>query len=218
MRRIPLKKLYLVLLFVVLAGCSTGNNIEDQVAVNLTQKPPLEIKKDVYVPSPHITDDRHLVNVGESVADSKGELILQAYKIVNKDMRIGPVDMIIKDIKVLHFKPDYGMIDFFHAYTHEEEFDFVKIEVAVNNTSNDTIQFNPIAFLNMNSGEHKTWEDDIYLEELQGEVAPNSVKKGNIGFILGNTDDIQSVELFTSDVLHTDEAIIEKAKSITIDF
>ena len=213
-----MKKLYLVLLFVVLAGCSTGNIVEDQGAVIRTQKPPLEIKKDVYVPSPHITDDRQLVNVGESVADSKGELILQTYKIVNKDMRIGPVDMIIKDIKVLHFTPDYGMIDFFHAYTHEEEFDFVKVEVEVTNTSNDTIQFNPIAFLNMNSGEHKTWEDEIYVEELQGGLEPNGVKKGNIGFILENTDDIQFVELFTSDVLHTDEEIIEKAQNIQIDF
>ncbi|MFJ7933275.1 DUF4352 domain-containing protein [Sporosarcina sp. NPDC096371] len=213
-----MRKLYFILLFVALAGCSTGNNPEEQAAVSRTQKPPLEMNKDVFVPSPHITDDRNLVKIGESVTDSKGGLILKQSKIVNQDIQVGPVKLSINDIKVMQFTPAHSMVDFFHAQTHEKVFDFVKIEVEVNNSSKEPIIFNPIAFLNTNSGEHKTWEDDIYVEELQGEIAPNDVKKGNIGFILENTADIQSIELLTSDVLHTDEEIIAQAQSIKVDF
>ncbi|WHY77855.1 DUF4352 domain-containing protein [Neobacillus sp. WH10] len=212
------KYFYHFLLLSVLAGCSAGNNTEPQGAQNITAKPTLEIKNDVYVPSPQVTDDRNLVNIGETLSDTKGELTLKEYKKVNMEIQVGPANMIIKDIKVMHFVPDFSMIDFFHDYTHDEEFDFVKVEVEVKNTSNEVIKFNPIAFIKMNNGEQKTWEDDIYLEELPGEIGPNGVKKGNLGYILKDTNDIKWVELLTSDVVNKNEESIAEAKNIIIDF
>ena len=213
-----MKKLFChFLLLLVLAGCSAGNNTESQGTQNITAKPSLEIKNDVYVPSPQVTDDRNLVTIGETLSDTKGELTLKEYKKVNMEIQVGPANMIIKDIKVMHFVPDFSMIDFFHEYTHDEEFDFVKVEVEVKNTSNDVIKFNPIAFLKMNNGEQKTWEDDIYLEELPGEIEPNGVKKGNLGYILKDTNEIKWVELLTSDVVNKNEESIAKAKNIKID-
>ncbi|WP_141433915.1 membrane lipoprotein lipid attachment site-containing protein [Bacillus sp. 03113] len=220
------KLLFVIVLSVILAGCSTGNtenqekdnkdqNTEQKEQVKKTDK---NIKEDVYVPNPQVTDDLNLVKVGETVTDAKGELTLKAYKNVNQTVQVGPVELLIKDVKVMHFVPAYSMIDFFHSYTHDEEFDFVKVSVEAKNTSSDTIKFTPVAALNMNSAEHKTWEDDIYLEELGGEIEDNDVKKGNMGFILEDTKEIKSVELLTSDAVDKDQKIIEKAKSIKVDF
>ncbi|KAB2328491.1 DUF4352 domain-containing protein [Cytobacillus depressus] len=213
-----MKKLFSLFLLIALAGCSASNTTVSQDVEKITEKSALEVNKDVYVPSPHITDDLNFVNVGETISDSKGELTLKEYKKVNMDIQVGPANLTIKDIKVMHFVPDFGMIDFFHDYTHDEEFDFVKVGVEVKNTSTDEIKFNPIAYLKMNSGEHKTWEDDIYLEELLGKMEPNEVKKGNLGFILEDTDEITWVELLTSDVVNKKDESIEKAKNIKLDF
>ncbi len=219
-----MKKIFSIfILFLTLTGCTTGNNT-DQVEQKKeeqsepTKKANQNINKDVYVPNPQVTDDINLVKVGETISDAKGELTLKAYKKVNETVKVGPIDMVIKDVKVVHFVPDYSMIDFFHAYTHDEEFDFVKVAVEVKNTSNDVIKFTTIAALKMNSGEHKTWEDDIYLEELSGVTQAKDVKKGNMGFILEKTEDIKQVELLTSDAVNKDHKIIEKGKHIKIQF
>lgn len=219
------KLLYSLLVLFVLAGCSTektNNQVEDKKEENTSQT---EFKnennttnKDVYVPNPQVTDDIDLVTVGETISDAKGELTLKAYKTVNKTIQVGSIEMNIKDVKVMHFVPDYSMIDFFHAYTHDEEFDFIKVSVEVQNKSKDNIKFTPVAALKINSGEHKTWEDDIYLEELGGDIEGNGVKKGNIGFILEETKGIKSVEILSSDAVDMDHQIIEKAKLIEIDF
>jgi hypothetical protein len=205
-----------------LSGCSTINStkaVENKADnTELTKNTELNTKKDVYVPNPQVTDDINLVKVGEAVRDAKGELTLKAYKNVNETIKVGRIEMIIKDVKVVHFVPDYSMIDFFHAYTHDEEFDFVKVAVEVKNPSDEVIKFSPIAALKMNNGEHKTWEDDIYLEELTGEIQANDTKKGNMGFILEDTNDIQWVELLTSDSVDNNHDIIEQGKQIKIDF
>lgn len=72
------------------------------------------------------------------------------------------------------------------------------------------------SFFKTSSGEQKTWEDDIYLEELTGELKEEGVKKGNMGFILEKADDIKSIEILTSDVVDNEDESIEKAKNIKI--
>ncbi|MCI2256270.1 DUF4352 domain-containing protein [Domibacillus sp. PGB-M46] len=222
-----MKKLsYLGLVLMLLAGCSAGAETEDAASkeqaetktADQTETADLATNEDVYVPSAQITDDINLVKVGETVTDAKGELTLEAYKKVNKTVQVGSVEMLIKDVKVVHFVPDYSMIDFFHGYTHDEEFDFVKVSVEVSNTSNETVQFTPVAFIQTSKGEHKTWEDDIYLEELTGDLEGNNIKKGNMGFILEDGNDITSVDILTSDAVHGNGDVIEKAKKITVDF
>lgn len=220
-----MKKLFcIILLSLAIAGCSKGNNTEHQATENKiaknnqTNNIKQVIKNDIYVPSPQVTDDRNLVKKGETITDTKGELTLIKYKKVNREIRVGPVEMMIKDVKVMQYIPDYSMIDFFHSYTHDEEFNFIKVALEFKNTSRDTIKFNPIAFLKLNTGEHKTWEEDIYLENLLGEIEPNSVKKGKLGFIIKNTKEMNWVELLTSDVVNKNGEIIEKAKNIKINF
>lgn len=211
---IKLKRWFVIILLLTLVGCTNGTSSVEQSTENVA---PI-IKKDVYVPNPQITDDKELVTVGETVIDRKGELHLKSYQQVNKEINVGPVKMLIKDIKVMHFVPDYSMIDFFHGYTHDEEFDFVKLGIELKNTSNEVIKFTPIAALKMNNGEHKTWEDDIYLEELTGSLVGTDVKIGNMGFILENTEDLKTLSLLTSDAVDKNHEVSEKGKHLTINF
>lgn len=209
-------------LLLVLTGCSSVDSTENKVTgnqvktINQTGKN-LDVKKDVYVPNPQITDDINLVTVGETASDDKGEITLKSYKRINKTINIDGVEMVLKDVKLMHFVPDYSMIDFFHSYTHEEEFDFLKVGIEVKNTSDEDVKFTPVAFVKTSNGELKTWEDDIFLEELNGEIQSNNVKKGNMGFILENTNEIKSIEILTSDVLNNVDESVEKAKTIKVE-
>lgn len=215
---------YCLVLLLSLTGCTEGVHTEKVVSANTKNKSEhkeyheLKANKDVYVANPQITDDINLRKVSESVTDSKGELTLKALKEVNETLKIGPIEMVIKEVKILHFVPDYSMIDFFHGYTHKEKFDFVKVNIEVKNTSKEEIKFSPVAALLMNSGEYKTWEDDIYLEELFGKIDGNGIKKGNIGFILENTNNIEWIELLTSDAVNKEDVVIEHAQNTILSF
>ncbi|MCY8936043.1 DUF4352 domain-containing protein [Peribacillus frigoritolerans] len=177
---------------------------------------PLE-KKDVYVPNPQLPDDINLNQVGQNVSDAKGELTLKAYKKVNETLNVGPIEVNIKEMKVMHATPDYSMIDFFHGYTHDEDFDIVKVNVEIKNNSDKKIKFSPVAFLETDRGEHLTWEDEIYLEELTGEIEGNGSKSGNIGFIL-NDGNIKGISVMSSDAVDDEGKVIAKGKSAEFAF
>ncbi|MCU6601629.1 DUF4352 domain-containing protein [Peribacillus frigoritolerans] len=177
---------------------------------------PLE-KKDVYVPNPQLPDDINLNQIGQNVSDAKGELTLKAYKKVNETLNVGPIEVNIKEMKVMHATPDYSMIDFFHGYTHDEDFDIVKVNVEIKNNSDKKIKFSPVAFLETDRGEHLTWEDEIYLEELTGEIEGNGSKSGNIGFIL-NDGNIKSISVMSSDAVDDEGKVLAKGKSAEFAF
>ncbi|MFJ7745339.1 DUF4352 domain-containing protein [Peribacillus sp. NPDC097295] len=176
------------------------------------------VKKEVYVPNPQIPDDRELIQVGQQVSDSKGELSLKEYKQVNETVKVGPIQVVIKDIKVMHVIPDYSMIDFFHGYTHEHAFDIVKINVKVENPTADNVKFSPVAFLETDGGEHLTWKDDIYLENLNGEVKAKNSKQGNVGFILQKEEGVKEISLLTSDVIDDEGKVISKGETVEFYF
>ncbi len=221
-----MKKRYSFLLALfLLAGCSSAQEeaakqpVEKQKpAATQPEKTNETPNEDVYVPSAQVTDDIALTTVGKTINDAKGELTLKAYQNVNKTVTVGPIELLVKDVKVMHFVPDYSMIDFFHAYTHDEEFDFVKIGVEIKNNSTEEVQFNPVAFVQTSNEEHKTWEDDIYLEELTGALKGKSHKQGNMGFILEKAENLQSVEIVTSDAVDKSGKVLEKGQTVTVDF
>ncbi|MFJ7855141.1 DUF4352 domain-containing protein [Peribacillus frigoritolerans] len=177
---------------------------------------PLE-KKDVYVPNPQLPDDINLNQIGQNVSDAKGELTLKAYKKVNETLNVGPIEVNIKEMKVMHATPDYSMIDFFHGYTHDEDFDIVKVNVEIKNNSDKKIKFSPVAFLETDRGEHLTWEDEIYLEELTGEIEGKGSKSGNIGFIL-NDGNIKGISVMSSDAVDDEGKVLAKGKSAEFAF
>ncbi|MEH7441449.1 DUF4352 domain-containing protein [Bacillus sp. JJ1122] len=203
-------KKYITLLLAIsfLSGCSAAAQEESikETKVDGAIKAVDEPKTpSIHVPNPQVTDDSTLKKAGDTVTDRKGELTLKAVKEVNKHSTIGGIQYKIKDIKLLHYVPDYSMIDFYHAYTHEEEFDFVKIGIEVENSSKENYHFAPVALMNVNESIHKTWEDDFYLEELNGEIAAGQLKKGNVGFIVDELDGLSQVEILSGDLVGEDK-------------
>lgn len=195
---------------------------------------------DQYQPNPQVTDDRSLQKLGQTYEDEKGEATLKAYKDVNQTYTVGPIELIVKEMKLIHLRPDYSMIDYFHVLTHDEEFDFVKVFVEIKNTSSENVNFAPIAIIKTNTGETLDWEKDIYLEELNGEIKGNRTKFGNLGFIINATDihkdghsdgknshvkehqseekNIQWIEITTSDVFDKKQKKISESQKIKIEF
>lgn len=172
---------------------------------------------DGYVVSPQVTDDRTVQKTGQKFRDLRGGIELKA---VNTDMpasKVGGIKVTIHEAKILHLKPEYSMIDFFHSYTHETEFDMVKYFVEITNTSEEVLKFAPAAIVETDAGETKTWEEEIYLEELTGEIQPGETKKGNIGFILDEPG-VESLTLTTSDVFSAEDEKLADAQEIQVEF
>ena len=71
--------------------------------------------------------------------------------------------------------------------------------------------------MEMDNSEKKTWEDDIYLEELNGKIRPGEKKAGNIGVIVENPD-INSIKITTSKVFNQSESEIFKEQIVNIHF
>ena len=248
------KTLTILFLIVLLVGCSSNtspeNNEKNAANENQTEnntdekkdetkqeknQEQTESKIDKYQPNSQVTDDRSLQKVGQTYADEKGEATLKAIKPINKTYKLGEIELTVKEMKLIHLRPDYSMIDYFHVLTHDEEFDFVKVFVEIKNKSSEKVSFAPIALLKTNTGETFDWQKDIYLEELNGEIEGNATKFGSLGFIVnatgghahkeGNSDadhkkvkDIKWIEITTSDVFDKNEKKISEAKKFKIEF
>jgi hypothetical protein len=233
------QSLNLLLLTVLLVGCSanaatvdneknTVVNTKVEETSNETNKSENQDTIEKYQPNPQVTDDQSLLKVGQTYSDAKGEATLKAINQVNQIYKVGPIELTVKEMKMIHLRPDYSMIDYFHVLTHDEEFDFVKVFVEIKNTSSEKVNFAPIALLKTNSGVTVDWEKDIYLEELNGEIAGNSTKSGNLGFIVnasesgthnvGDEKNVEWIEITTSDVYDKEEKKINESEKIKIEF
>ncbi|WJD83851.1 hypothetical protein [Priestia megaterium] len=248
------KTLSILFLIMLLVGCSSNTSPEnnqtnaanknqtennddeknDETKQEKNQKQ-TESKIDKYQPNSQVTDDRSLQKVGQTYADEKGETTLKAIKPINKTYKLGEIELTVKEMKLIHLRPDYSMIDYFHVLTHDEEFDFVKVFIEIKHNSSEKVNFAPIALLKTSTGETFDWQKDIYLEELNGEIEGNGTKFGNIGFIVNTTGghahkegqnesdhkeekDIKWIEITTSDVFDRNEKKISEAQKIKIEF
>ncbi|RIW35661.1 hypothetical protein D3H55_07200 [Bacillus salacetis] len=211
-----MKELVLILAVAsaVLCGCST--NSSPAASGDKEVKAASGYDSD-YAANPQIPDDRMLLTKGDAFSDEKGEVTLIESETPGVIKELGPVRLTIQDTKLIHLMPDYSMIDYFHVLTHEEEFDFVKFFVEIENTSKEKVNFAPIALIETNTGERLDWEKDIYLEELNGEIRGGESKKGNLGYILEKTEDLEWVELTTSDVFDKNHKKIQDSKKIRIE-
>lgn len=209
-----------------LVGCSLEGNsnspdeIEKEKSIQKEQDedtPPPRKSMNDYVPNPQVTDDRTLLSVGDAVRDEKGYAKLISYKKMDQRIETGTIEMVVKEAKIIEYHPDYSLIDFFHSYTDEERFAYLKVFVEIENKSEEVLNFAPVAIIEADTGEKKTWEDDIYLEELNGIIHPGEKKAGNIGVIVKNPD-IKSTQITTSKVFNKSEAEVSKEQTITIQF
>lgn len=204
----------LLTLGTILSGC--GNPVQEaKQSVSLPKQEQVSIEKTAaYVPNPQLPDDRKLTKVDASIADDKGELTLKQFVRPDVTRTIGPIRMKVEEVKVFHARPSYGMIDFFHGFTHDESFDLVKTRVTITNTGNEPVTFNPVAHFKLDTKIEKTIEDDIYLESLAATYAPDETRSGNFGFILEQP--LSYVDWLTSDVLSTKRDVLGKGSSLSL--
>ncbi|WP_017380600.1 hypothetical protein [Paenisporosarcina sp. TG-14] len=202
----------LVLLTLVISGCSNNT------VASVKEKPANIDYLNDYNSNPQVPDDRTLLEVDQTVSDEKGEATLKAINQVNKTYEDGPIKLTVKDMKIIHLRPDYSLIDYFHVLTQEEDFNFVKVFVEIENKYPEKVNFAPIALIETSTGEKFNWESDIYLEDLNGEIEGNETKKGNIGFIVESSNDLEWIEITTSDVFDKDEEKIIESQKIKIKF
>jgi len=232
------KALFILFSIMMLAGCSSNaskNNTGGQTAEVKTQNASAQADSKIneYQPNPQVTDDRSLQKVNQTFSDDKGEAVLKDIKNVGKTYDIGSIELTVRHVKLIHLRPDYSMIDYFHVLIHDEEFDFVKIFVEIKNKSSEKVNFAPIALLKTNTGETFDWKKDIYLEELNGELDGGAAKAGNLGFIVNaasghahnkeaedskKTKDMKWIEITTSDVFDQNHKKIRDSQKIKIEF
>ncbi|PGM49405.1 DUF4352 domain-containing protein [Bacillus sp. AFS053548] len=214
-----------ILLSLMLSGCSlvqkekTTASAENIKNVSTISKSRAKSLGDVYVTNPQVADDTSLLLKGQTLKDEKGEVTLEDIATLNKTYSIGPIEMKIKQIKLINNLPTYSLMDYFHYYTESyESFRFVKVEVEIINHSNKQLHFGPVAHLMTSNNEVKEFKDDFYIEYLGGEMNPNSSKQGAMGFIVEHTvPSLKWIELTTSDVLDDQHKVIAKAQKIKVD-
>ncbi|MCY8515885.1 hypothetical protein [Bacillus atrophaeus] len=227
--------LSILFLTMMLAGCSSNagseNNEKTVEAKQQNASGQTDNKMNEYQPNSQVTDDRSLQKIDQTFSDDKGEAVLKDIKNVNKTYDIGSIELTVREIKLIHLRPDYSMIDYFHVLTHDEEFDFVKVFVEIQNKSSEKVNFAPIALLKTNTGETFDWKKDIYLEELNGEMEGGATKSGNLGFIVNTAGghghneqtnhkpekDIKWIEMTTSDVFDKKHKKISDSQKIKIE-
>ncbi|PFO01380.1 hypothetical protein COJ85_16815 [Bacillus sp. AFS076308] len=225
---------FILVLPLFLFGCNAVQNIEPTAKATEKQEQVSDNKKDnsnneksraktlsdIYVPNPQVSDDTNLLQVGQTIKDSKGTINLKEIAAQNKNYTIGPIEMRIKNVKIIHNMPTYSLMDYFHYYTEDyEKFDFIKVEVELVNKSDQTVHFGPIAHLTTSNGETRTFEDDFYIEYLGGEMEPKGSKQGALGFIVKkSTPEIKWIDIQTSDVLDQNHKELGKSQNINIEF
>ena len=225
---IAVKQAMITSLFVLLlTGCSFLSiqpTIEESNSITeKTSTATKEISEDehnAYYNSPQVTDDSTLQKPGQSVTDEKGEATLKAIQPINKVFHFGDIEYTIKEMKLLHYRPDYSLIDYFHPLTDAEEFDFIKISVDIKNHSKEKRKFAPVALLETNTGMKMDWKQDMYLEHLNGEIDGSKIKRGSLGFIVDQAQGnrIKWIKILTSDVFNEQQERLEEAQKIQLNF
>ncbi|MEH7503066.1 hypothetical protein V7152_13840 [Neobacillus drentensis] len=223
-----MKQAMITLLFVfLLTGCSLVSiQPTDERTDSKTEKTSTgttrisEDDHNAYYNSPQVTDDSTLQKPGQSVTDEKGEATLKAVKQINKVYRFGEIEYTIKEMKLLHYRPDYSLIDYFHPLTEAEEFDFIKISVDIKNQSKEKRNFAPVVLFETNAGVKMDWKQDMYLEHLNGEIEGNQIKRGSLGFIVDQADSqkVEWIKILTSDVFNDKQERLEEAQKIQLNF
>jgi hypothetical protein len=223
----PIHGLILLVAF-LLAGCTGGETAgtkepSDEKPTDTTQEgqlPANEQTEDSFIESPQAPDDSELTDIGKTYSDKDGKLKLHAYTEEEQQITVGPMKVTVKEAKFMNYKPSPDLIDFFHGFTHEEtDFNYVKVRVIVENTSDKDVNFAPVSHLETNNGEKKSYVDDFYLEELHGAYKPGEVRKGQLGFILEKVEaeKLKEITFRTSDAYCREDSV-ETGKEYTISF
>ncbi|WP_226682851.1 DUF4352 domain-containing protein [Sutcliffiella horikoshii] len=207
----------------LLGGCSIEGPEKEQNSVSQSTNEAESTKSTpkTFQDSPQAPDDRQLKKVGETLEDQDGVVTLKQYANLNETKQIGDITMMIEEVKVMNYRPSPDLVDYFHGLTHEEvEFPYVRVNVKVKNNSDEPLHFAPVAELATDQGENVTWEEDFYIEKLNGELKPGEEKVGSLGLIIdeSNPEELKNLTIKTSEVVNDKEEKIRGGEEFTVGF
>lgn len=205
----------------LITGCTVKSDHLTSNEKNNSEVRSVEVTNDKYVNNPQAPDTRLLTETGQKFKDEDGTVALRLMSNHEGTHEIGPIKLSINKVKVLNYSPSADLIDFFHGLSDDEtNFNYVKLSVVIENTSNQTIEFAPVSTLKTSVGEIKSYEDDFYLQNLYGKLIPNQQKSGELAFVLNNTNisSLSSIVIQTSDVFGENNNPLYEGEAITIDF
>ncbi|MYL70312.1 hypothetical protein GLW00_05600 [Halobacillus litoralis] len=204
---------------IILTGCS--NQVAGEGNESENQAPLFEIPEQTkYKNNPQAPDDQELKEVGDQAEDMDGQIALKAIKEMEKYVEVGAVQMVVKDVKVLNYSPSPDLVDYFHAFTHNEtNFNYIKFTVAIKNTGDQKVNVAPVEVLKTNTGEKLGFNDDFYLEKLKGEYEPGETRVGQMGFVLEQDwEELETVIIETSDVLDEEGNTVAEGEKIEVEW
>lgn len=207
----------------LLSGCmangssNTGSEVHAETQAKKNEDTDIISFKD----SPQAPDDTELTIKDSQFQDEDGSITLKQFAQVHDKKQTGDVSVTISDVKVMQYKPSPDLIDFFHGFTHEEaEFPYVRVNVVVKNNGDKPMHIAPVSEITTNQGETVTWEDDFYLEKMNGELKPGEEKVGSLGFVLDETDPeaLEGLTISSSEVLDAKKDKVADAVEFEVRF
>ncbi|ANC79073.1 hypothetical protein ABE65_020610 [Fictibacillus phosphorivorans] len=222
----PLKGwIMLILSAALVTGCASESDKKKDTHENHQQhesnkaETENQTEKQTYTDSSQASDDTNLTEINKKVEDQDGSITLKKYAKVNKQLQSDSIALTIDEVKVLHYAPSVDLIDFFHGYTKQDEFPYVRVNVKISNNGKESVHFNPIAQIKTDQGETVTWKEDFYLEELNGEIKPGEEKMGSLGFILNktNVENLKTITITSSEVVDDQKKSISDPLTLTVD-
>ncbi|OCA83317.1 hypothetical protein A8F94_19660 [Bacillus sp. FJAT-27225] len=200
-----MKKTFLVLIVACMLSGFYGGYPEDadekvkhgsssaQSTIGLEEKPPIE----------------RLQEPGDSIMGGKGMLTMLAASPVYDLFLLGGLEFIVKDVKLMEFKPlrnEDGL--------PASELIFVKIDAEIVNQNPFPVKFNPIDKLIVN-GRPLREKTELLHENMDGIIGGGETKIGSIGYLLPASDSY-SIAARTSNVTDLNNNEITKATSFKV--
>jgi hypothetical protein len=150
-----------------------------------------------------------LINPGDSVTGGKGMLTMLAASPVYDLFLLGGLEFIVKDVKLMEFKPLRK-----EAGPPSSELIFIKIDVELVNQNPFPVNFNPIEKLTVN-GRPLLQKTELLHENMDGMIGGGETKTGSIGYLLPAASSY-SIAAATSNVTDMDDKKITKAASFKV--
>ncbi|WP_043930911.1 hypothetical protein [Bacillus sp. EB01] len=179
-----------------------GQKVED-VSPSAQVTVDSEEKQAVYPPF------EKLQKPGDSVTGGKGMLTMLAASPVYDLFLLSGLEFIVKDVKLMEFKPLRK-----HDDPPNGELIFIKIDVELVNQNPFPVKFNPIEKLTVN-GKPLIEKTELLHENMDGMIGGGETKMGSIGYLLPASSSY-SIAAKTSNVTDMNNNEITKAASFKV--
>lgn len=226
---IKLKKITLAVTSLILiaglsaCGASESNNVTTEKEKTEQSAPKeKEVKekksKDDFVDGP-------LTEIGQKALGSDKSIVeLMNITTVNEKISVNPIEVTIKDIKLLQMSNiDEEQMEYFQLFTEKsisDPLNYIQITYEVENLKDENVGWNGFTHLVLNNGEQIKVNSNNILEDLDSEFYGKVKKESYIGVPYeGDTESINSIKLIVGHSFDLEDYMtITKDVEVTYEF